>query len=312
MFRRGYGGVMDRRLVGVALVVVALAAVMVVPVLSGIRSMGTAVPIALPEPPVVGDCVARLAGDADPGQPPPRVSMDRVLLGSCRGPVAGEVVAYWPDEQALADAPRSRRAGPCYPPLAQYAGLTLDATSTGAAEPWLVEPVSWRPTVAYQAFLITPTDLERRAGRAWSACVIAPAGGQDYRGSLAGSFGIGALPAGFGSCWTPNASGLLAGPADCTRPHTAQLVATGWTGPYGSSADADVVASCRRVTARVMETADPTRGGQLTFVADRMGRVAAEWSGNPDTRGCFVVTADRRALVGLVTGIGDRALPFES
>jgi hypothetical protein len=304
---------MDRRPVGVALVVVALAAVMVVPVLSGIRSTGTAVPIALPSPPAIGDCVARLPTDApDPGQAPPRVPMDRVLLGPCRGAIAGEVVAYWADEAALADAPRSRRAGPCYPPLARYAALTSDASSIDAVQPWLVEPVSWRPTLAYQAFLITPTDLERRAGRAWSACVIGAAGGQEYRGSLAGSFGIGALPVGFGSCWTPDASGRLAGPGECAKPHTAQLLATGWTGPYGSSSDADVVSSCRRVAGRVMETADPERGGQLAFVADRMGRVAAEWPGNPSTLGCFVVTADGRALVGLVNGVGDRPLPFGS
>jgi hypothetical protein len=304
---------MDRRPVGVALVVVALAAVMFAPALSGIRSIGTAVPIALPSPPAVGDCVARLpAGVINSGQAPPQLSMDRVLLGSCRALIAGEVVAYWPDEAALVDAPRSRRAGPCYLPLAKFAGLDLGASATGAAEPWLAEPVSWRPSLAYQAFLIAPTDLERRAGRAWSACVIAPAGGKEYRGSLAGSFGIGALPVDFGSCWTSDASGQLAGPEECARPHTAQLLATGWTGPYGSSSDADVVSSCRRVAGRVMETADPARGGQLTFVADRMGRVAAKWSGNPSTLGCFVTSADRRTLVGLVTGIGDGPLPFAS
>jgi len=302
---------MDRRAVGVALVVVALAVVMVVPALSGLRSSGTAVPIALPAPPVVGDCVAALpAAVADAGQAPPRVPMDLVQLGSCRGAITGEVIAYWPDEQALADAPRSRRAGPCYPPLAQYAGLTLDATSLDAVQPWLVEPVSWRPTLAYQAFLITPTDLERRAGRSWTACVIAPAGGQEYRGSLAGSFGSGALPVGFGSCWTPDASGQLVGPGECARPHTAQLLATGWTGPYGSSADADIVSSCRWVAARVMETADPAYGGQLTFVADRMGRIATGWTGNPSTLGCFVTAADQRQLVGLITGIGQGPIPF--
>jgi hypothetical protein len=72
------------------------------------------VPVALPTPPAVGDCAADLRGGvAEPSGAPTRVSMDRVLLGSCRGAIAGEVVAYWPDEAALADAPRSRRAGPC-------------------------------------------------------------------------------------------------------------------------------------------------------------------------------------------------------
>jgi hypothetical protein len=203
---------MDRRLVGVAVVVAAFTAVMIIPVLSGLRLPGTAEPVALPAPPAVGDCVAALpAGATTAGLEQP-VPMEQVQLGSCRGAIAGEVVGFWPDEQALAQAPRSRRAGPCYPPLAQYASLTLDATSHGAAEPWLVEPVSWRPTLAFQAYLITPTDLERRAGRTWAACVVGPAGGQQYRGSLAGAFGIGALPIGFGSCWTTASTGLLAGP----------------------------------------------------------------------------------------------------
>ncbi|HOZ59267.1 MAG TPA: hypothetical protein PKY70_13880 [Nakamurella multipartita] len=301
---------MDRRLVGVAVVVAAFTAVMVIPVLSGLRLPGTAEPVALPAPPAVGDCVAALAaGATTAGQEQP-VPMEQVQLGSCRGAIAGEVVAFWPDEQALAQAPRSRRAGPCYPPLAQYASLTLDATSHGAAEPWLVEPVSWRPTLAFQAYLITPTDLERRAGRTWAACVVGPAGGQSYRGSLAGAFGIGALPTGFGSCWTTEATGLLAGPGECARPHTAQLLATGWTGPDGSAAGADIASSCRRVAARVMQTADPARGGQLTFVADRLGRIAPGWGANPSTLGCFVTAAPGQALVGLVTGVGDGPLPF--
>jgi hypothetical protein len=43
-----------------------------------------------------------------------------------------------------------------------------------------------------------------------------------------------------------------------------------------------------------------------------MGRVAAQWSGNPSTLGCFVTSADRRPLIGLVTGIRDGPLPFAS
>lgn len=304
---------MDRRPVGVALVVVALAAVMVVPTLSGIRSSGRAVPIALPAPPAVANCVAELgAGVVDPDDAPPSVSMDLVLLGSCRGAIAGEVVAFWPDQRALADAPRSRRAGPCYLPLAQYAALNMNAGTSGPVEPWVVEPVSWRPTLAYQAFLITPTDLERRAGRDWSACVIAPAGGGDYRGSLAGSFADGALPVGFGSCWTPDTTGLLSGPAECARPHAAQLLATGWNGTHEFTSAADVVTSCGRVAGRLMDTGDPTRGGQLTFVADRMSRIATGWNGNPSTLGCFVTAANQRQLVGLVTGIGEGPIPFAS
>lgn len=302
---------MDRRPVGVALVVVALAAVMVIPALPGIRALGTAVPIALPSPPAVGDCVTDFGLTVeDPDQAPPRVTMDDVLLGACRGFIAGEVVAFWPDEEALANAPRSRRAGPCYPAMAEYAALNMNATTTEAVDPWVVEPVSWRPTLAYQALLLTPTDLERRAGRDWSACAIAPADRRDYRGSLAGSFADGALPIGFGSCWSADATGLLDGPDGCAVPHTAQLLATGWNGTHEFTSTADVVASCIRVAGRLMDTADPTHGGQLAFVADRMGRLTTGWSGNPSSLGCFVTTIGARQLDGLVTGLGAEPIPF--
>lgn len=59
-----------------------------------------------------------------------------------------------------------------------------------------------------------------------------------------------------------------------------------------------------------MQTADPARGGQLTFVADRLGRIAPGWAANPSTLGCFVTAAPGQALVGLVTGVGDGPLPF--
>lgn len=301
---------MDRRPVGVALVVVALAAVMVVPALPGIRSIGTAVPIALPAVPEVGDCVVELSGVVvDPDESPPRIPMDDVRLGSCRGSIAGEVVGFWPDAQALADAPRSRRAGPCYPPMAEFAALNVNAAAP-AVEPWVEEPVSWRPTLAYQAYLVTPTDLERRAGRDWSACVVAPPGGGGYRGSLAGAFADGSLPVGFGSCWSPDPAGPLRGPGDCAAPHTAQLLATGWNGTHESTSTADVQASCSRVAGRLIGTEDPTRDGQLAFVADRMGRLTTAWSGNPSSLGCFVTTAGPRQLVGLVTGLGERPVPY--
>lgn len=304
---------MARRPVGIALVVVALAAVMVIPALPGIRAQGTAVPIELPIPPAVGDCVVALGVTVlDPDQSPPRVPMDDVRLGSCRGPIAGEVVAYWPNGEDLANAPRSRRAGPCYPPMAQYATLNMNPSATAAVEPWVVEPVSWRPTLAYQAFLVGPTDLERRAGRDWSVCVIAPASGRDYRGTLAGSFADGTLPIGFGSCWSADAAGLLAGPGDCARPHTAQLLATGWNGTHEFTSSAEVVASCQRVAARVMNSNDPTRGGQLAFAADRIGRLTITWGGNPSTLGCFVTTVGSNQLDGLVTGLGEGPIPFAS
>jgi hypothetical protein len=302
---------MDRRPVGVAVVVLALAAVMVAPALSGLRSIGTAVPIELPSPPAVGDCVAQLSGPpADSGELPPRLAATAVLFGSCRGSIAGEVVAFWATEQEMANAPRSRRAGPCYPPLAEFTGQYPTGAATDPATSPL-EPVPWRPAVSYQAYLITPSDLEQRAGREWSACVITPADGRKYLGSLRHSYQDGSLPTVFGSCWAADDTGMLTGPVDCAGPHTAQLLATGGNGPLDVPT-ANVVASCTRVAGQLMDADDPARDGQLTVIADRMTQLTRSWSGNPSSIGCFVsVTGDRR-MTGLVNGLGDRPVPFVS
>ncbi len=308
---------MDRRPVGVAVVVLALAVVMVVPMLSGRRSIGTAVPIALPSPPAVGDCVIRLADvTADVVSVPPLLSVSALRFGSCRGFVAAEVVAFWPDRAELDAAPRSRRGGPCHLPLNEYAGLTPPQGPGGMSAGGPAELVSWRPTLSYRAFLIVPSALEQRAGRDWSACVVGPANGGWYRGSLHASDRDGPLPAGFGSCWVPDESGRLAGPRDCGRSHTAELLAVGWNGDRGltsgGGASADVGSSCGRLAGRMMVTDDPTRNGELEMVAERMDRLTATWTGNPSSIGCFVVAAGSRQLNGSVVGLGDGPIPFVS
>jgi len=304
---------MDRRAVGVTLVVLALAAVMVGPALSGIRSTGVAVPVALASPPAVGDCAVRVFdATVDLESTPPVLSVSAVRFGSCRGLIAGEVVAFWSDKEELAGAPRSRRAGPCQSPLIEYAGLRIPGLPTDPLAAADSEPVSWRPTLSYQAYLVIPSGLEQRAGRDWSACVIVPADGQAYRGSLRAAYPTDALPTAFGSCWGPDDSGLLTGPGDCLQPHTAQLVATGFGGGLDRVPAADVAASCSRIAARLMDTDDPTRDGQLTIVADRMARLSRTWTGNPSSLGCFVTTTGSRQLTGLLLGLGDRPVPFLS
>ncbi len=301
---------MDRRAVGVTLVVLALAAVMILPALSGARSIGTAVPVVLPTPPSVGDCVTSLADDIQDGSVPPQLSVSAVRFGSCRGAVAAEVVAFWADQRERAQTPRFGRAGPCFEPLAQYTGLRVPGMPTGPSAASDAEPVSWRPTIAFRAFLVTPSGLERRAGRDWSVCVVGPGTGQSYRGSLRGAYLNETLPPAFGSCWTLDESGLLTGPGDCLRAHTAQLVATGWRDDLDPVPAAEVSASCSRIAGRLMDTDDPTRDGQLAITADRMTRLSRTWTGNQSVLGCFVAASGSRQLVGLVNGLADRPVPF--
>jgi hypothetical protein len=303
---------MDRRPVGVALVVVALAAVMVLPALPGLRSSGTAVPIALPSPPVVGNCAAAVfPPTADLQENPPVIPVSSVLFGSCRGLIVGEVVAYWPDQQALFGAPRSRRAGPCYQPLVEYAGLQVPGSSAYPV-PGSRAEVSWRPTLSFQAYQVTPSDLEQRAGRDWAACVVVAGTGGYYQGSLRDAYADDGLPSVFGSCWNREASGRLTSAKDCADAHSGQLLATGWTADRGLPPADDLSESCRQVAGALMGTGDPTRGGQLAVVADRMDRLTTAYTGNSASIGCFLTTTGDRRLTGLVNGLGDGPIPFVS
>ncbi len=303
---------MDRRPVGVALVVVALAAVMVLPALPGLRSGGTAVPIALPSPPAVGNCAAAVfPSTAATQENPPVIPVSAVLFGSCRGLIVGEVIAFWPDQQTLFEAPRSRRAGPCYQPLVDYAGLRVPGTSAYPV-PGPRAEVSWRPTLSFQAYQLTPTDLEQRAGRYWAACLVVAGTGGYYQGSLRDAYADDGLPSVFGSCWIREASGRLTSAGDCADAHAGQLLATGWTGGAGLPPADEVSGSCAQVAGALMGTDDPTRGAQLAVVADRMDRLTTGYTGNPSSIGCFVTTTGDRQLTGLVNGLGDRPVPFGS
>ena len=55
---------MDRRVAGIAVLVLALVAVVTVPSVSGRRVVGTASALTFPEPPKVGQCLASLPAGA--------------------------------------------------------------------------------------------------------------------------------------------------------------------------------------------------------------------------------------------------------
>jgi hypothetical protein len=59
-----------------------------------------------------------------------------------------------------------------------------------------------------------------------------------------------------------------------------------------------------------MGSADPTRGGQLRVVADRMTSQTDGRSDGPLTVACFVTSAAGQQLSGSVIGLGERAVPF--
>ena len=125
---------MDRRLAGLAVLILAVVAVTVVPGLSGRRVAGSAVAKSFPDPPAVGDCA--LSAPDGPGRnyaEPSELDVGEVTWGPCTGPIAGEVVVG--AEPAGGPAtPRDDPALDCYLGAAGYAGLVVNGTTVTLAD----------------------------------------------------------------------------------------------------------------------------------------------------------------------------------
>jgi hypothetical protein len=302
---------MDRRLAGIVVLILALAAVVVVPSVDGRRVAGTAVATTFPDPPAVGDCLrAPLPASVLSPGPVPEVRVTAADLGPCEGSVSGEVVAFWATPAIAQAAPSSRFGGPCYPQAAEFAGLDVSTPRStdvpGAPSGGLVR---WKPTISFQAVQVVPGEEEQRAGRTWTACLVVPSGEPSYQGTLRNAVTEG-MPAGFSLCWNGTDLDRMPEFLPCGQPHEAELVATGWVRDRSTVTIPEVGEACAGIAGRLMGSADPTRGGQLRVVADRMTAQADGRSDGPLTVACFVTSAADQQLSGSVIGLGERDVPF--
>lgn len=303
---------MDRRFVGIGVIVVALLAMAILPGLVGRSVPGTAV--VDPAVPVVGGCVVapngvhpRFAGTV-PGDISPVVP--RASAGSCDSPNAARVLAttigsdligpgdtvdsadltedeysyaqdrLCPDPVTLARPRISSsyqwQAGSVrveLGPVFRVQGALVAAESGASSGPWLAcVAESWNSE---------PLALDLTKAASWdelAACVDA-AGLVAYRTGNAADDG------------TPESH-------SCTEPHVAQWIG-GWRSTGGSPDVKSFQAACRGFAAHVTHMADPTAGGQLR----------PEWSRGMGT--CLLTVVDpTRTLDGSLYGIGDAALPW--
>ncbi len=302
---------MDRRLAGIVVLILALAAIVVVPSLDGRRVAGSAGAITFQDPPAVGDCLRSPipATVLSPGMAPevPVIATD---LGPCEGSVSGEVVAFWPTPAIARSAPSSRFGGPCYPQAAQFAGLDISTPRTtdipGAPPGGLVR---WKPTISFRAVQLVPGEQEQRAGRNWTACLVVPSDETSYEGTLRNAVTAG-MPDGFGLCWNGTDLDRMPEFLSCGEPHEAEMVSTGWVRDRSTVTIPEVADACAGIAGRLMGSTDPTRGGQLRVVADRMTSQTDGRSNGPLTVACFVTAAAGQQLSGSVIGLGERDVPF--
>jgi hypothetical protein len=303
---------MDRRLVGIALLVLAIAAVAVVPSIGGRRVAGTSIAVIFAAPPQVGECVLPPLPDSEDGAWIPETRVTDLRFGSCAGDIAGEVVGLRDYDPNWPDADTFRGRGPCFRETATYAGLNVSRRSSTLPEVPFDGLVSWAPSLGSRAFLIRPGTRERNAGATWAACLAVPTDVGTYRGSLRSAHTTGRLPDAFGLCWDSvdldESMDLLA----CNEPHPAELLATGWIRNRELVSSADLQVSCDDIAGRVMHTDDPTRGGALAITLDPVTLDGAMTPDAPLSVSCFVSSAGPTQLVGTLVGIGDQPIPFAS
>jgi Septum formation len=318
---------MDRRLVGALLVVAVLSAAIVLPLVSGRRVAGTALPIDLPDPPRVGDCLLNPLPASDnqdltdgttvdlAGYPAGRQNAVTAVaaFGPCDGPVSGEVVQVvnaGGDPLARRVAAAASDEG-CRSATAEYTGLlAVIRQFTNPLGP--AAAVRWDPTVNVRHVWVQPEAVQRAAGRTWLACAVTPARPVRYLGLVSGAFTGHSLPDQFGVCWLQTDVSAAATFVDCSEPHRSELVSIGSVSGRSNVAARDVSTSCERLASRIVGRADPTAGGALTVGVDPEELRDYLATGRTVDVTCFLTAGGDRRLVGTLVGLGDRPVPFES
>lgn len=274
----------DRR-AGAALLAVAVVGVLLcVPALTGRTVTGQAVPaVQLPVRPEAGQCLAPL-------QTPAQLNTvtDVVPFVPCSAPHSAELLtvrtldpADWPRRPDVDDAQFTN--GPLSQACNQLAGQYLG---------WGTRSAQHRISVSFFTRLTVSNALAWSAGQRWYACELMP-GLLDYPISWVGTArnANNATPPGpFAKCADEPAAPQLS----CDRPHHAEQL----TQTFGGQ-PLDVRA-CGQLAARVINTADPTFGGQLAVVARSL-------SGGT---GCWVTTTSTRSLTGTLINHGSAPLPL--
>ncbi|MGI8416713.1 MAG: hypothetical protein ACR2P2_11035 [Nakamurella sp.] len=293
---------MDRRFVGIGVVVAALIAAAILPGIVGKSVIGAAV--VDPAVPLVGGCVLARSGVtpgfSDGTNTGNTIRVPRAAAGDCSDPDAARVLAVAlnaavPGSQQVADydAAWSRLCSTSAAAVGRHVGspyewkgdssridfeadlqlqVALVAAQLGDADgPWLACIAQWNnnPIAA---------DLSQPASWNQLASCLDAAGVADYRNAASDE--------------------VVRSPGSCARPHLAQILGRS-TDSAGEPAIDDFRTGCRDFAVQVTGMADPTAGGRLEV----------EWV--PAESACLLVVVDAsRTLTASLYGIGDAPLPW--
>lgn len=277
---------------------------------AGALVAGQGYPAPLPPQPVVGQCIAAdipepTSGDYDESTVSPG---DEVTtpFGPCGGRISGEVVMIGRARGDLDDRLKvaSDLSDDCTQAARRATGIdVVENQSAGSGIDWTLSS-----NARYR--WVVPDPRAQAGGRVWLACVVTPAYGAKYTGTVQDAFRGGRLPDGFGSCWEGAVVSAALKSVPCSGPHRAELIAVGR--PVGTALTSTAAeASCRAIAGRVMRRSDATAHGdvEIRMHPQDLDRQMAHRDFPPEVV-CYVIGTNGREIVGTAVGLGDRTLGF--
>ncbi|MGI8415427.1 MAG: hypothetical protein ACR2P2_04315 [Nakamurella sp.] len=314
---------MDRRGVGLLVVVLGLLAAVVVPNAIGRTTPGVALAVPVPGPPSTGDCVGQKFDpawdmiDADPS----KYRYPELALGDCSQGHYGEVVSVIarPTKPKVVVDPGGgtsiddNNIGTCYKTTANFLGLV-----DSAGKPAFLFGY-WSYAIVPGVVPLKPTDRQQAAGAQWLACTVYLVNQPDvdggslirYQGSLRDAVSTGIGRDNLSHCPT-EADWNQATSFSCTKRHHGEIFGIG--GLSQDVARATLTLSCTKLVEQVTKNPDLVRDGRLIVdvqVTDMNGNTLnGATIPKGSTLQCGVVTTGGRMLHGSLIAIGTKPIPW--
>lgn len=303
---------MERRPLGLGVVLVVLLAALAMPLFLGRRIAGSPVALAIPAEPHVGDCLLDLAP-----VPPSSGDVDRPpAVVSCASQHRGEVVTMTPTTVAHSAMNGGRavqvpNVAACAETAYLYMGLhPLDGSGrrSGSLGPW------W-PGFSAEFAMVRPSPVQVRLGQSWTACVLTSPHGL-ISGAAAQLYAGSPRPSPIALCSASSEIALYVS-TPCEQAHAAEIL--GWrVTDQSSNTQASFGQSCTELAQRMTGMSDPTADGALGLAVVIIGSGDAKahegWGpghSGPYRAACTISTAASRQLTGSLAGLGDAPLPWK-
>ena len=299
---------MSRRVVGMAVLCLALLCSVVIAKSGGLRIAGAAT-LSSGLVPTVGDCLAAVSGPVATGVPPSPVSIDSiganaVRFGGCADDHIGEVLAFrpMPDQSGGNGAASTFSTGSdgewCQQVAVGYRAQVRYRLRDASIGLWV--PVTGQRFVTILS--VPSTDPMRPR---WAACAVISPGLEAYRGSVIDPMTRDPAPAPFGLCRTGDQTDRW---VSCVLPHRTQVFGTAGGQPLSAGQGSS---ACRALIESMTGMTDLSAGGVLrVVVAGGPGKDGTSGAGSLRSARCGLSVVGDGQLTGTLIGIGARPLPL--